>query len=81
MKKTAFIKLVHIRSWPEAGVKEYKDLLANTKANQTRLKTATEWSMKGMSETDNFGSSLLRNVLAALINVLKEKIQVKEKIG
>ncbi|MBC7074496.1 MAG: DUF1156 domain-containing protein [Syntrophomonadaceae bacterium] len=53
------------------GVKEYKDLLANTKANQTRLKTAAEWSMKGMSGTDNFGSSLLRNVLAALYQCIK----------
>ena len=53
------------------GVKEYKDLLASTKANQTRLKTAAEWSMKGMSETDNFGSSLLRNVLTALYQCIK----------
>ena len=61
------------------GVKEYKDLLANTKANQTRLKTATEWSMKGMSETDNFGSSLLRNVLAALYQCIKGEDTSKGK--
>lgn len=53
------------------GVNEYKALLASTKANQARLKTAMEWTMKGMSEKGNFGSSLLRNVLAALYQAIK----------
>ncbi|MDD2401876.1 MAG: DUF1156 domain-containing protein [Clostridia bacterium] len=53
------------------SVNEYQDLLASTKANQARLKTAREWTMKGMSEKDKFGSSLLRNVLAALYQAIK----------
>ncbi len=48
------------------GVKEYKDLLASARANQARLKTATEFAMKGLSSKDAFSQSLLRNVLAAL---------------
>lgn len=53
------------------GVSEYKGLLASARANQTRLKTAAEWGMRGMGEGDNFGSSLLRNVLAALYQCIK----------
>jgi adenine-specific DNA methylase len=53
------------------GVKEYKDLLASTRANQARLKTAMEFGMKGLSGTDSFSNSLLRNVLAALHQAIK----------
>jgi hypothetical protein len=38
------------------GVKEYKDLLASTKANQARLKTAIEFGLRGMGDSDRFGS-------------------------
>lgn len=55
------------------GVTEYKELLASTKANQARLKTATEFAMKGMRNDDKFGSSLLRNVLAALYQAIKNE--------
>lgn len=52
------------------GVNDYRDLLASTRANQARLKTAREWSMKGMGGS-GFGSSLFRNVLAALYQAIK----------
>lgn len=53
------------------GVKEYKDLLASTRANQARLMTAMEFGMRGLGGTDNFNNSLLRNVLAALHQAVK----------
>lgn len=46
------------------GVEEYTPLLANTKANQTRLKTATEFGRKDMGN-DVFGASLVRHALFA----------------
>lgn len=44
------------------GVQEYKPLLANTKANQTRLKTASEFGRKEMGDT-GFGATLVRHAL------------------
>jgi putative DNA methylase len=55
------------------GVTEYKELLASTRANQARLKTAREFAMRGMRDDDKFGSSLLRNVLAALHQAIKNE--------
>jgi adenine-specific DNA methylase len=46
------------------GVDEYTVLLASTKANETRLKTATEFGRKEMGET-GFGASLVRHALFA----------------
>lgn len=53
------------------GVKEYKDLLASTRANQARLKTAMEFGIRGLGGADSFSNSLLRNVLAALHQAIK----------
>jgi adenine-specific DNA methylase len=53
------------------GVKGYKDLLASTRANQARLKTAMEFGMRGLGGADSFSNSLLRNVLAALHQAIK----------
>jgi hypothetical protein len=53
------------------GVKEYKNLLASTRANQARLKTAMEFGMRGLGGGDSFSNSLLRNVLAALHQAIK----------
>ena len=36
------------------------------KANQARLKTASEFAMKNTNESSKFGQSVLRNVLIAL---------------
>ncbi|MCX7408761.1 MAG: hypothetical protein NTZ32_11835 [Planctomycetales bacterium] len=46
------------------GVDEYKPLLASTKANETRLKTATEFGRKEMGDV-GFGASLVRHALFA----------------
>lgn len=55
------------------GVTEYKELLFSTKANQARLKTAMEFAMRGMGDNNKFGSSLLRNVLAALYQAIRSE--------
>ncbi|MCX5991389.1 MAG: DUF1156 domain-containing protein [Chloroflexi bacterium] len=44
------------------GVREYKPLLASTKANQTRLKTASEFGRKDLGG-DGFGDTLVRHAL------------------
>lgn len=46
------------------GVEEYRPLLATTKANETRLKTATEFAGREMGN-DGFGASLVRHALFA----------------
>lgn len=61
------------------GVKEYKDLLAATKANQARLKTALEFGTRGLSDSTKFGGSLLRNILAALHLSINGEDTVKGK--
>lgn len=55
------------------GVREYKDLLASAKANEARLKTALEFGMRGLGDSDRFGSSVLRNILAAIHQSIKEE--------
>ena len=47
------------------GVKDYKPFLESSKANQTRLKTATEFSTKTLSDA-GFAASLVRNALFAI---------------
>ncbi len=47
------------------GIKEYTELLANDKANKTRLKTASEFGRKSLNG-DSFGSSISRYVLFAI---------------
>ncbi len=57
------------------GIKEYKPLLESGKANQTRIKTATEFSTKELGSA-GFGSSLVRNALFAIREVVKtEEVQ------
>ena len=46
------------------GVEEYKPLLASSKANETRLKTACEFARKEMGDA-GFGTSLVRHALFA----------------
>ncbi len=46
------------------GVADYRVLLASTKANETRLKTASEFGRREMGET-GFGPTLARHVLFA----------------
>jgi len=54
------------------GVTDYKDLLASSKANFVRLKTANEWGNRSLN-SEGFGGSLLRNVLMALYLATSQK--------
>ncbi len=47
------------------GAADYTDLMGNTRANETRLKTPSEFGRRMLSG-DGFGGSLLRQVLFAL---------------
>lgn len=47
------------------GVQEYAFMLNSGKANQTRLKTASEFGKKNLRDED-FGQSMLRNLLFAI---------------
>ncbi|CCJ33435.1 anti-phage-associated DUF1156 domain-containing protein [Caloramator australicus] len=55
------------------GVKEYKELLYSTKANNARLKTAREFAMRNIGTSDKFSNSLLRHVFAAIYLSIKEE--------
>ena len=54
------------------GAADYDDLLANTHANETRLKTATEFGRR-MLTGDGFGSSLVRQLLFAVQQAAKSE--------
>lgn len=47
------------------GIREYRGLLAGTRANQTRLKTASEFASRMLDDT-GFGVSLVRHILFAI---------------
>lgn len=47
------------------GVRDYKEMFENFKANSVRLKTATEYRTRGI-DNDVFGGSLMRHVLVSL---------------
>lgn len=53
------------------GAVDYTDLLASTKANETRLKSASEFGRRQLGNTD-FGTSLLRQALFAIHQTVKE---------
>ncbi|MEZ0535774.1 anti-phage-associated DUF1156 domain-containing protein [Caldicellulosiruptoraceae bacterium PP1] len=55
------------------GVYNYKDILASTKANAVRVKTALELGMKGIGSNDAFHKSLLRNILVALYLTVRDE--------
>jgi putative DNA methylase len=52
------------------GVKEYSTLLSSAKANNTRLKTPMEFSTRILGNK-GFGSSLLRNALFAIREIIR----------
>ena len=54
------------------GATDYTDLLASTRANQTRLKTAVEFDRRMLSG-DGFARSLVRQVLFAVYQVTKNE--------
>jgi adenine-specific DNA methylase len=55
------------------GVKEFKDMLASTKANQVRFKTPTEFGNRSLGNSDGFSNTLLRQVLMAIGQSEKEQ--------
>jgi len=55
------------------GVKEFKEMLYSTKANQVRFKTPTEFGNRGLGNTDAFSNTLLRQVLMAIAQSEKEQ--------
>lgn len=55
------------------GVKDFKAMLASTKANQVRFKTPAEFGNRGLGGSDDFGSTLLRQVLMAIAQSEKEQ--------
>jgi hypothetical protein len=52
------------------GVKEYRHLLYSSKANETRLKTASEFAARHLGD-DGFGHSLVRHALFAIREVTR----------
>ncbi len=54
-------------------------MMASTKANQSRLKTASEFAMKHTNDNSKFGNSVLRNVLIALYKSSKDEDSNKGK--
>ena len=55
------------------GVKEFKDILASTKANQVRFKTPAELGNRLLQGAEAFGNTLLRQVLMAMAQAEKEQ--------
>jgi len=55
------------------GVKEFKNMLASTKANQVRFKTPSELGNRWLRGADAFGNTLLRQVLMAIAQSEKEQ--------
>ena len=54
------------------GVKDYKDMFAEFKANATRLMTPSEFKMKNINK-EGFNSSIVRHILVALNECTKSK--------
>ena len=57
------------------GLREYKPLMAGTKANQTRVQTAGEFGARQMGDT-GFGATLVRQVLFAM----RESVRTGETV-
>ncbi|AEW00272.1 DNA methylase [Niastella koreensis] len=55
------------------GVKDFKSLLASTKANQVRFKIPTEFGNRGLATSELFSTTLLRQVLMAINQSEKEQ--------
>lgn len=55
------------------GVKDFKEMLFSTKANQVRFKIPSEFGNRGLGNADAFGKTLLRQVLMAIAQSEKEQ--------
>jgi putative DNA methylase len=58
------------------GVRDYRFMLESGKANQTRLKTATEFKRRDWG-TEGFGSSLLRHCLFAVYQTADQDSKIR----
>jgi len=54
------------------GIREYKSMQASGKANQTRLKTASEFKNRNLGD-EGFGSSMVRHILFAIRETLQNE--------
>jgi adenine-specific DNA methylase len=54
------------------GIREYKSMQASRKANQTRLKTASEFKNRKLGD-EGFGSSLVRHLLFAIYETVQNE--------
>ena len=55
------------------GIKDFKDMLASTRANQVRFKTPSEFGNRWLRGADTFGNTLLRQVMMAINQSEKEE--------
>ncbi len=55
------------------GVKEFKDMLASTKANHVRFKTPAEFGNRWLRGADPFSNTLLRQAIMAIYQSEKEQ--------
>ncbi len=55
------------------GIREYTELLATGKANETHLKTATDFGTKLLNKDSVFSTSLVRNALFAIREVVRSE--------
>ncbi|WP_336990023.1 anti-phage-associated DUF1156 domain-containing protein [Bacillus infantis] len=60
------------------GVGDYRDMFENFKANSVRLKTATEYRIRGMDK-DIFGGSLMRHVLVSIYHCVQAESTAEGK--
>ena len=54
------------------GIREYKSMQESEKANQTRLKTASEFKNRNLGD-EGFGSSMVRHILFAIYETLQNE--------
>ena len=54
------------------GIREYKSMQESGKANQTRLKTASEFKNRNLGD-EGFGSSMVRHILFAISETLQNE--------
>jgi adenine-specific DNA methylase len=54
------------------GIREYKSMQASGKANETRLKTASEFKNRNLGD-EGFGSSMVRHILFAIHETLQNE--------
>ncbi|MDP3106092.1 MAG: hypothetical protein Q8M95_15980, partial [Candidatus Methanoperedens sp.] len=54
------------------GIREYKSMQASGKANETRLKTASEFKNRNLGD-EGFGSSMVRHILFAICETIQNE--------